>query len=76
MVTTMVMTLPGMIGGSVIVETIFSIHGMGLLMVGAAQARDLSVIVFGTLVYGVLTLLSLVVGDFLYAWADPRIRYE
>ena len=76
MITTMVMTLPGMIGGSVIVETIFSIHGMGLLMVGAAQARDLSVIVFGTLVYGALTLLSLVVGDILYAWADPRIRYE
>jgi len=32
--------------------------------------------VFGTLVYGSLTLLALVVGDLLYAWADPRIRYE
>jgi len=76
MITTMVMILPALIGGSVIVETIFSIPGMGLLMVDAAKAYDLSVIMAGTLVFGLLSLLALLLGDILYAWADPRVRYE
>jgi peptide/nickel transport system permease protein len=75
MITTMVMILPALIGGSVIVEKIFSIQGMGLLMVDAAKAYDLSVIMTGTLIYGFLTLLAVLVGDVLYAWADPRVRY-
>jgi peptide/nickel transport system permease protein len=76
MITVMVLTLPGLIGGSVIVETIFSIQGTGLLLVGAAQAYDLALIMAETLLYGVLTLVFLLIGDVLYAWADPRIRYE
>ncbi len=76
MITTMAMMLPGLIGGSVIVESIFTIQGMGLLMVNAARAFDLMVIMTGTLAFGFLTLLALLLGDILYAWADPRIRYE
>ena len=76
MITTMVLTLPGLIGGSVIVETIFSIPGMGLLYIGAARAYDISVLMAETLIYGFLTLFFLIIGDILYAWADPRIRYE
>jgi len=76
MITTLVLMLPAMIGGSVIVETIFTIQGMGLLTVDAAKAYDLSVIMTSTLVYGTLTLLALLVGDILYAWADPQVRYE
>jgi len=76
MITTMVLILPGLIGGSVIVETLFSIQGTGLLYIGAARAYDLSILMTETLLYGFLTLSFLVVGDMLYAWADPRIRYE
>jgi peptide/nickel transport system permease protein len=76
MITTMVMMLPALLGGSVVVERIFSIPGMGQLLVDAATQQDLAVIMFGTLVFGVLTLVSLLVGDVLYAWADPRIRYD
>jgi peptide/nickel transport system permease protein len=76
MITVMVLTLPGLIGGSVIVETIFSIQGTGLLLVNAAEAYDLALIMTETLLYGVLTLVFLLVGDLLYAWADPRVRYE
>jgi peptide/nickel transport system permease protein len=76
MITVMALTLPGLLGGSVIVETIFSIQGTGMLFVGAAQAFDLSVIMADTLLYGLLTLVFLLVADILYAWADPRIRYE
>jgi len=76
MITVSVLTLPGLLGGSVVVETIFSIQGTGILLVSAAQAYDLSVIMSEVLLYGVLTLLFLLVGDMLYAWADPRVRYE
>ena len=76
MITTMVMILPAMIGGSVIVESLFSIRGMGLLVVDGAKAHDIPVIMFGTVLYGFLTLVALLGGDVLYAWADPRVRYE
>ena len=76
MITTMVLSIPGLIGGSVIVERIFSIQGTGNLLVDAAQSFDLSVLMAETLLYGVLTLVFLLIGDILYAWADPRVRYE
>ncbi len=76
MITMMILAIPGLIGGSVIVETIFSIQGIGLLLVGAAQSYDLQLIMTEALMYGLLTLVFLLIGDVLYAWADPRIRYE
>ena len=76
MITIMVLTVPALLGGSVVVESIFSIQGTGLLLVGAAQTYDLAVLMAETLLYGVLTLGFLLIGDVLYAWADPRVRYE
>lgn len=76
MITVMVMTLPGLIGGSVIVETIFSIEGMGRLMVMSARTYDLPVIMTGTVIFGALTLIAILIGDILYAWADPRVRFQ
>ena len=76
MITALVLAIPGLIGGSVIVESIFSIQGTGLLLVDAARAYDLALLMAETLLYGVLTLLFLLIGDILYAWADPRVRYE
>jgi ABC-type dipeptide/oligopeptide/nickel transport system permease component len=76
MITMMVLAIPGLIGGSVIVEYIFSIQGTGLLLVEAAKAYDLALIMAEVLLYGLLTLVFLLIGDILYAWADPRVRYE
>jgi peptide/nickel transport system permease protein len=76
MITTMILAIPGLIGGSVIVERIFSIQGTGNLLVDASQSLDLSVLMAEVLLYGVLTLGFLLIGDLLYAWADPRVRYE
>jgi peptide/nickel transport system permease protein len=76
MITMLVLTIPGLIGGSVIVEGIFSIQGMGLLLLEASKAYDLALIMTETLLYGVLVLVFLLIGDILYAWADPRVRYE
>ncbi len=63
-------------GGSLIIETVFSLDGLGRLFFEAAVARDYPVI-FGTLF--VFTLLGLVVGiisDLMYVWIDPRIDFE
>jgi peptide/nickel transport system permease protein len=66
--------VPGLIGGSVIFETIFGIPGMGQLFYMSVMSRDYPV-VMGILVIGaVLTLLGNLLADISYALADPRIR--
>ncbi|MFB3925897.1 MAG: ABC transporter permease [Syntrophales bacterium] len=73
-ITIMGLSLPGLIGGSVIFETIFAIPGMGQLFYMAVMSRDYPV-VMGILVIGaVLTLLGNLIADVAYALADPRIR--
>ena len=68
--------LPALIGGSVIIEQVFSIPGMGRLTFEAILSRDYPV-VMGTLsVSALLTLVGLLISDFTYAIVDPRIRYE
>jgi len=68
--------LPALIGGSVVVETIFSIPGMGKLDVEAVQNRDRELVLAITLIGGVIVLLSQIIRDILYAMADPRVTYE
>ena len=68
--------LPAMLSGAVIVETIFSIHGMGKLMVTAAFDKDREVVMASTLISGILILLSWLIRDIWYAIADPRVSYE
>jgi len=63
-------------GGSLIIETVFSLDGLGRLFFEAAVARDYPVI-FGTLF--IFTLMGLIVGilsDLMYVWIDPRIDFE
>ena len=68
--------LPGLLAGSVIVESIFSIDGMGKLAVEAVQGRDRELVLSITLVSGVLTLLGYLIADICYSLADPRISYD
>jgi ABC-type dipeptide/oligopeptide/nickel transport system permease component len=68
--------LPAMIGGSVIVEKIFSIPGMGRLAVESVYFRDREVVLAVTLIGGLVGLLSQILRDILYALADPRVRYD
>jgi peptide/nickel transport system permease protein len=68
-------SLPGLIGGSVIFETIFAIPGMGQLFYQGVMARDYP-LVMGILVIGAcLTLIGNLLADLCYAFADPRIRH-
>ncbi|MFN4156922.1 MAG: microcin C ABC transporter permease YejB [Gemmobacter sp.] len=63
-------------GGSLIIETIFSLDGLGRLGFEAAVARDYPVI-FGTLfVFGLIGLLMGILSDLMYVWIDPRIDFE
>ena len=67
-------SIPGLIGGSVIFETIFAIPGMGQLFYQGVMSRDYPV-VMGILVIGAfLTLIGNLIADVCYAMADPRIR--
>lgn len=68
--------LPALLGGSLIVERIFSINGMGTLMIDAINTRDREIVLSVTLVISLISLLSLIVRDVLYALADPRVSYE
>ncbi|MDR2162081.1 MAG: ABC transporter permease [Desulfovibrio sp.] len=74
LVTLLGLSLPGLIGGSVILESIFSLPGMGQLFYSAVMARDYPLIM-GCLVLGaVLTLAGNILADVCYGLADPRIR--
>jgi len=75
-VTIIGFSIPGLIGGSVITESIFSIPGMGQLFYASVMSRDYP-LVMGILVIGsALTLIGNLVADLSYALADPRIKYE
>ena len=75
-----VITLLGMgigfvFGGSVLVETVFAIPGVGRLLVTSVFAQDYVVIQSGTLVISTIIILSNLIVDISYGWLDPRIRY-
>jgi peptide/nickel transport system permease protein len=73
-VTVLGLSLPGLIGGSVIVETIFAIPGMGQLMVQAVYERDYPVIMGNLVIVASLTLVANLIADLSYSLIDPRIR--
>ena len=73
-ITIMGLELPALIGGSVIIETIFAIPGMGQLSFQSVLARDYPVIMGVTMFGAVLTLIGNFLADLGYAWINPRVR--
>ncbi len=73
-ITILGLSVPGLIGGSVIFETIFAIPGMGQLFYMAVMARDYPVVMGILFIGAVLTLFGNLLADVFYALADPRIR--
>ncbi|MHC4729023.1 MAG: ABC transporter permease subunit, partial [Planctomycetota bacterium] len=61
------------VGGSFIIETIFTIPGFGLLMVESIRNNDFTVIIGNTLIIAILVMLGILLSDLLYAVVDPRI---
>ncbi|MFT3707458.1 MAG: ABC transporter permease [Archangium sp.] len=68
--------LPHLVGGSVIIERIFGIPGMGLLAFDAIGSRDYPTIMGVATVMAVATMSSMLLVDLLYGFIDPRIRFE
>jgi peptide/nickel transport system permease protein len=73
-ITILGLSIPGLIGGSVIFETIFAIPGMGQLFYLSVMARDYPTVMGIVLIGAILTLVGNLIADLSYALADPRIR--
>ena len=73
-ITMLGLSVPGLIGGSVIFESIFAIPGMGRLFFESVMARDYPVIMGVLSIGALLTLLGNFLADLAYSYADPRIR--
>jgi peptide/nickel transport system permease protein len=74
-ITLMGIGLSLVFGGSVLVETVFAIPGVGRLLVTSVFAQDYVVVQSGTLVIATIIVLSNLIVDMFYGWLDPRIRY-
>ncbi len=74
-ITLLGLSVPGLIGGSVIFESIFSIPGMGQLFYQGVMARDYPLVMGILVITAVLTLIGNLLADVAYAAADPRIRH-
>jgi len=74
LITIFGLSIPGLIGGSVIAESIFAIPGMGKLFYDAVLMRDFPVIMGILTIGALLTLIGNLLADVAYAWADPRVR--
>ena len=74
-VTILASILPGLIGGSIIIETIFSIPGLGQLGYESVLARDYPTVLALLTVSSVLTLIGILISDILLSMVDPRIAF-
>ena len=76
LITVSATLLPSLLAGSVIIESLFSIDGMGKLAIEAVQTRDRELVLSVTLISGLLTLAGYLLADIAYAIADPRVSYD
>lgn len=75
-VTLLGLGVSSIIGGEVLIETVFNIPGMGRLLVGAILGQDYPVAQGVILLIAMVVVLTNLVVDISYGWLDPRIRYE
>ncbi|HNZ63238.1 MAG TPA: ABC transporter permease [Bacillota bacterium] len=75
-ITLLGFSIPGLISGALMTETIFSLPGLGKISVEAVGQRNYPLILGINAMLSIVTLLSALIADLLYATADPRIRYD
>jgi peptide/nickel transport system permease protein len=68
-------SLAGMLGGAVVIETVFNIPGMGRLLVQSVSRRDFPVVQGAVLVVAAIQVIVMLLIDVLYVYVDPRVRY-
>jgi len=76
LITLLGLSLPVVVGGAFIIETVFGWPGMGRLGINAIMARDYPLIMGVTMMSSVLVISGNLLADTAYAWVDPRIRYQ
>jgi peptide/nickel transport system permease protein len=70
------MTLRNIIGGSVLIETVFNVPGMGRLVVDAVFSQDYAIVQGVSLLIAIVVMMANLLVDLSYGWLDPRIRYR
>lgn len=75
-ITLLASLLPFLVGGSVIIEFVFNIHGMGLLSYEGVMRREYDLVMTTLLISAVLTLFGILVSDILYVIVNPRVSFE
>ncbi len=75
-ITTIGLSVPVTVGGTTVIENVFSVPGMGRLLVTSVQAQDYAYVQGIILVIATVVLITNLLIDLAYGWADPRIRYS
>ena len=75
-ITVMGLQIAFIFGGSVLIETVFNIPGIGRLMTQSVMEQDFQVVQAGTLIIAAVVVFANLMVDISYGWLDPRIRYE
>jgi peptide/nickel transport system permease protein len=70
------LSIPSLLGGSVIFESLFALPGLGQLFFQAVMTRDIPLIMAEVVLGAILTILGNLIADISYAYVDPRIRYK
>lgn len=68
--------LAGVLTGTLIIEQIFAINGMGRRFISSISEREYFLLTSLTLIYGIMLVMGNLMVDIMYAWLDPRIRYD
>jgi peptide/nickel transport system permease protein len=74
-ITLIGITMAGMLGGAVVIESVFNLPGMGRLLVQSVVRRDFPVVQAAVLVIATIEVLVMLIVDILYVYVDPRVRY-
>lgn len=75
-VTILALSLPGVLGGAIITETIFAWPGAGRLFINALTQSDLALLMGYLIMVAFLVVFSNLLADVVYAWLDPRVKYD
>jgi len=75
-VTLLAFSIPGLLSGAVMTETIFALPGLGKTSVDASMTKNIPLILGINAMLAMLVLLSTLIGDIMYAVVDPRVRYD
>ncbi|MBV8331722.1 MAG: ABC transporter permease, partial [Candidatus Eremiobacteraeota bacterium] len=75
-VTILALSLPGILGGAIITETIFAWPGTGRLFYNALGQSDIALLMGVLIMLAFLVVFSNLLADVLYAWLDPRVKYD